>query len=419
MPRMRPAVSHQGTPVARRQTQSPYAAHVPAATDHATASPLGDRAGGANPAGTWRRFTSWWGTDARVWRRRLVVALGALWILDGLLQFQPSMYSRGPDSFAATVLQYNTMGRPNLLTNFIRFTVTLTYGSSTHQIVFNTLSALTQVAIGVGLLVRRTERTALAASACWAVVPWVVGEALGQMLFPQTTMAITGAPGAALLYLVLSLALWPRRPPSASSSSEDAPSSRAAGDGGLLGRRGALVFWCLAWGGTALLELERANWAPNAISAQLRELASQGPGFLTALDRLTSTATLGHGTEIALVLALVQLWIATAALRPATRTTALTVGIVVSVVYWVVGQNLGGLFTGTATDPNLGPPMVLLALALWPRAGAPGTEPSNAAPAAPDGGAWPKGRRSPAPGQRWSITTGASRAAASRSGCSA
>jgi len=349
---------------------------VPTATDHTAATPLGDREGGTRPSGAWRRIAAWWGAGARTWRRRLVVALGVLWILDGLLQFQPSMYSRGPDSFAATVLQYNTMGRPNLLTDLIRFAVTLTYGSSTHEVVFNTLAAVTQVAIGVGLLLRRTERLALLASACWAIVPWVVGEALGQMLFPQTTMAITGAPGAALVYLVLSLVLWPRRPLPEDTPSAPLPASAPA-EGGLLGRRGALVVWALAWGGTALLELERANWAPDAISAQLGELTSREPGFLAALDRLTSSATLGHGTEIALVLALVQLWIATAALRPPTRTTALAVGIVVSIVFWVVGQNLGGLFTGTATDPNLGPPMVLLALALWPRSGAPGPDPDR------------------------------------------
>ncbi|MHB1715952.1 MAG: hypothetical protein ACYCV5_01200 [Acidimicrobiales bacterium] len=355
---------------------------MPMATDHSAATPLGGREGGATPSGAWRRIASGWGADARTWRRRLVVALGALWVLDGLLQFQPAMYSRGPDSFAATVLQYNTMGRPNLLTDLIRFAVTLTYGSSTHEVVFNTLAAVTQVAIGVGLLVRRTERLALVASACWAIVPWVVGEALGQLLFPQTTMAITGAPGAALVYLVLSLALWPRRSRPEGEPSPSLPPPAPA-EGGLLGRRGALVVWALAWGGTALLELERANWAPNAISAQLAELASREPGFLAALDRLTSSATFGHGTEIALVLALVQLWIATAALRPPTRTTALAVGIVVSIVFWVVGQNLGGLFTGTASDPNLGPPMVLLALALWPRTGAPG---AGADPDPPDAG---------------------------------
>lgn len=42
-------------------------------------------------------------------------------------------------------------------------------------------------------------------------------------------------------------------------------------------------------------------------------------------------------------------------------------GIALSLFYWVVFQQLGGIFTADATDPNLGPLMILLALAAWPR----------------------------------------------------
>lgn len=369
-----------------------------------------------------------WQADRETWRRRLVVALGAIWIIDGLLQFQPSMYSRGGNSFAGTVLQYNTMGKPNPLTDLIHFAVTFTYGDAGHQVVFNTLAALTQLAIGIGLLLRRSEKPALLASACWAVVPWVVGEALGQMVFPQSNMAVTGAPGAAFIYIVSSLALWPRRtsddgfpsapaitapagadeiaPPHTTTgpsrgltwrasrasgnpaSSRDATTIPDAAGGGLLGRAGARLIWAAIWVGTALLELEHANWAPDAISAQLRDLAEREPSLLATLDRAMARASFGHGTEIALAMALVQVWIGIAALRPATRDTALGVGIVVSLVYWVLGQNFGGLLTGTATDPNLGPLMVLFALALWPRPSVAGI----GAPPGPPGTATTRGR---------------------------
>lgn len=306
----------------------------------------------------------WWQAGPDRWRRRLVVALGAIWVLDGLLQFQPTMYSRGADSFAGTVLQYNTMGRPNPLTDLIHFAVTLTYGTALRQDIFNTLAALVQLAIGFGLLWRRTEKPALAATCLWALVPWVVGEALGQMVFPQTSMAITGAPGAALIYILLALALWPRRAPSDLAGSDGLA---AAADAGLLTRRGALGLWTAVWVGTALLELEHANWAPNALAAQLRANADGEPGFLASLDRGTAHLVAGHGLEVALLMALVQAWVGVAVLRPLTRTAALKAGVIVSLVYWVIGQNLGGLLTGQATDPNLGPMLVLYALALWPR----------------------------------------------------
>ena len=40
--------------------------------------------------------------------------------------------------------------------------------------------------------------------------------------------------------------------------------------------------------------------------------------------------------------------------------------IVVSARIWVVGQDLGAILAGGATDVNSGPLLVLLALAYWP-----------------------------------------------------
>lgn len=44
----------------------------------------------------------------------------------------------------------------------------------------------------------------------------------------------------------------------------------------------------------------------------------------------------------------------------------LVVAIVTAAVIWVVGENFGGILAGGATDPNSGPPLILLALAYWP-----------------------------------------------------
>jgi hypothetical protein len=50
---------------------------------------------------------------------------------------------------------------------------------------------------------------------------------------------------------------------------------------------------------------------------------------------------------------------------PAARAT-LVLAIVVAAVIWVVGEALGGILVGGATDPNSGPLLALLALAYWP-----------------------------------------------------
>jgi hypothetical protein len=314
------------------------------------------------------------------WRHGLLVALASLWIIDGLLQFQPAMYSRSLDGFLAKVLQYNTMGRPNPLTDLIRFLVTLTYGTHSHQIIFNTVAALAQIAVGVAILFRKTERVGLLASAFWALVPWVVGEAMGQMLFPQASMAFTGTPGAALIYLFLSIVLLRDHslyPGSDSDASQfrrepgraEEPSRLRVGsvsDLGVAGSRTALAAWAVVWVGSALFELELSNWSPNAISAQLKGIAAGEPSWISGMDHLLSHLTTGRGTTIALLMAVVQAWVGVAALRPKLRRAALGVGIALSLFYWVAGQNFGQLLTGNATDPNLGPVMVLFALALWP-----------------------------------------------------
>lgn len=87
----------------------------------------------------------------------------------------------------------------------------------------NTLFALLQIWIGVGLLNRRTVKLALAASLAWSLLVWWFGEGFG-MLFMSMSKPLSGAPGAAILSLMVALAVWPGTPP-----------------GGLLGVRGAKV----------------------------------------------------------------------------------------------------------------------------------------------------------------------------------
>jgi hypothetical protein len=43
----------------------------------------------------------------------------------------------------------------------------------------------------------------------------------------------------------------------------------------------------------------------------------------------------------------------------------LSVAVTINLAYWVIGQGLGGLFTGTATDPNTVPLFILLAVAIY------------------------------------------------------
>ena len=61
-------------------------------------------------------------------------------------------------------------------------------------------------------------------------------------------------------------------------------------------------------------------------------------------------------------------------------TVFLIAGVAMALDFWVLGEALGQVFSGIATDPNTGPLLVLLALALYP-AGVPATAREPLSPA--------------------------------------
>src|SRR5205807_768696 len=128
---------------------------------------------------------------------------GVLWLLDGALQFQPYMFT---DAFFKDILGMANMGLPGPV-------ATLDYDLAkmlgTHPVAWNAAFASLQVGLGLGLLWRRTATVARGASVAWALGVWAVGEGFGGVFMPGTSL-VTGAPGAALLYAVAAVLLWPR-----------------------------------------------------------------------------------------------------------------------------------------------------------------------------------------------------------------
>ena len=127
----------------------------------------------------------------RISRRHLQVSLAVLWLLDGALQCQPSMF--GPN-FARKILSPARHGLPAIMASPLHVVAAL---ESASPALANGGFALIQIALGVGLLTRRFTRVALLASIAWALSVWVVGEGLGGVTAGATVLS--GAPGAALL----------------------------------------------------------------------------------------------------------------------------------------------------------------------------------------------------------------------------
>ncbi|HET6793138.1 MAG TPA: hypothetical protein VFH45_01775 [Acidimicrobiales bacterium] len=293
--------------------------------------------------------------------------LGCLWLLDGLLQLQPHMFTRG---FFADTIGMANMGLPHPV-EVLDVHLTTLLGS--HPAPFNALFACLQLALGAGILWRRTTRIALAASIPWALAVWVVGEGFGGLFMPGTSM-LNGAPGPALLYALAAVLLWPATAGFEPAGSEPAGSEPATA-GGATGRAPArpdrratltVWVWVAVWAGTALLEMEWANHDAAVPGAEMTGAASYLPGPLGLAARVPA-ALVGHrGPAFAALAGLAQAAVAAFAVPVATRRRAVAAGIALSGFYWVAGQALGAPFSGRATDPGTAPLVILLGLALWP-----------------------------------------------------
>lgn len=300
--------------------------------------------------------------DSAGLRRWLQVGLGVVWVLDAALQYQPYMFGPG---FVTNIIDPAGAGSPALIAN----SVTGAGHLMLHNLVlFNAVFATVQLALGVGLLWRPAVRAALAGTVAWGLAVWFLGEGAGGILTGSAS-PLTGAPGAALLYALLAVLIWPRRAADAGTAgvSRAAPASVAAGSP--LGARWSRLPWLLLWAGSAGFLLQSQVRAPGALRSAIAGLADGEPGWLASLDRNAAAAVGSAGGVISIALAVAFVLIGVAVFVPAATRPALILAIISAAAIWVVAENLGEIFTGTGTDPNTGPLLILLAAAYWPAAG--------------------------------------------------
>lgn len=296
-------------------------------------------------------------------RRTLQRVLGALWLIDGLLQLQPQMFTM---NMVNGIMKPMLQGQPGLFEPSLQFIVTQT---TLHLTAVNLVIAIVQICLGLGflLLSDRWVKELVVASIAWAFIVWYGGEGMSMLLTGQASI-LTGAPGAVLLYPLLGLAVYPRKRSRASSPGVPAKIR----DDGLLSRR--FLRWVLAgfWCFAALLQLQPNWWRPGQISQALGAMVGQG-GLNTVLvdpvlQRLSNaTANIEVPLNIALIVVFLALGVGLAIVREEQLRPFLIASIVVSVIFWYCSEAFGMILTGMATDFNSGLLVVVMALACWPK----------------------------------------------------
>jgi hypothetical protein len=291
-------------------------------------------------------------------RRALQLGLAAVWLLDGLLQYQPFMYTQ---AFAQS-LAGGAPGNPAVIARPITWDATLV---GHHLVLLNTVFATIQLLLGIGIAFRPTVRLALAASVGWSLAVWWLGEGLGGVLNGGAD-PVNGAPGAVILYALLAVLLWPADRPGGTEAGRPAPFVAARAVGAHLAR----ALWLVLWLSFDYFTLLPANRAPQAVNTMIATMEAGEPGWLAAIMRGAASLVAGQGLAVSVVLAVAFALIAVSVYLPrgAVRAAraALLLAIVVAAVIWVAAQALGGILASGATDPNSGPLLVLLALAYWP-----------------------------------------------------
>ncbi len=289
------------------------------------------------------------------WRQLLRIGFGVIWIFDGLLQAQPSMAVGLPSQ----VIQPAAANSPGWVQHIVNWAGT---SWSYHPVQAGAAAVWIQIGLGVWLITASRgpwSRLAGLASAGWALVVWVFGEAFGGIFAPGLTW-LFGAPGAAVFYLAAGLLI------AAPQRSWRTPQ---------LGRTalsGLGVFFI----GMALLQAwpGRGFWqgtlhgGSGTLAGMVKSMtATPQPALFAGWVQSFASFTAAHGFAVNLfaviALAAIGVGLLTAGSgRPEVLRATVIAMVVLCLADWVLVEDFG-FFGGLGTDPNSMIPLALLGVA--------------------------------------------------------
>ncbi len=292
---------------------------------------------------------------------RLII--GWLWVLDGLLQLQPKMFT---SAFADKVILPMAIGQPMVVSLPIHWVASLFLINPS---LFNSLIAIVQLAIGILILFRKTSQSGLLAAIVWGLLVWSLGEAYGGMLAGNFSL-LMGSPGAGLIYAIISLSIYAKR-------DDEVPS-----------------FWLtLVWLGVWLLgsmSFVLNFHSLGLVDAMLTGNFSNMPHWLAYINNYfhlligslanhrVAVTNSGMAMKMAkpinssssywfiIVFALIELLVGFGVLlNKNIRKTAVVLGCLILVMFWLVGQRAGDYYTGLMTDLNTAPLLIIIGAVLF------------------------------------------------------
>jgi len=284
-------------------------------------------------------------------RTYLRLGFGLIWLIDGILQFQPAM----PLGLGSNVVAPMAQGTPSWLHALISAGVGVW---NNHPIALAVGTAWIQVGIGILLLVSNNlfSRLAGGVAAGWAALIWLIGNGAGG-IFQSTSSVLFGWPGATLFYVVagLWLALPLRFFPDVMSRWTT-----------------KMLAVILALGAVLQALPDRGFWhggnenALTAMTQSMTQTPQPHPIAWFAKQVGVIAGSMGGGSNILIILWLavtaMGLWLAFARSWHWPSVT-LAVG---ALLFWFSAQD-AAIFGGLATDLNSLVPLAVLGLVASPR----------------------------------------------------
>lgn len=290
----------------------------------------------------------------RLARAVLIKGLGVLWVVAGVLQAQPDMFTTDfyylyPKTVMPSLLQLAAEDQPAWLMHLMH---TGSHIWGTQPILFNWFVIILQAGLGIVLLAggRRAVAWALRISIPWGLLVWIGGEGMGG-IFESGGSFFIGWPGSALLYAVAAIfallpeTVWKTRFP--------------------VYLKTALGVWWL-WMAWLQLKPNSDFWQASGLMAVFGNAGTvKQPALLSYGVQQLALYVADHAVLVNLILGIIMLIIGVLHFLPSWSKWFLDVTFVWILWSWWFGQDFGTLFAGLGTDLNTAPVFLVITLAAW------------------------------------------------------